>query len=54
MEFMTLTEIASAMYRHNSTATEYAMGVALYKLLDDAQKRQVAETGNKLYSLKAA
>ena len=49
MEFMTITEIASAIYRHNSTATEYAMGLACYKALDASQKADVTARGEALY-----
>lgn len=54
MEFMTITEIASGLYRRNSTAVEYKMALALYAKLDDGQRRDVVAKGEALYGVKRA
>jgi hypothetical protein len=52
LSFMTLSEIAAGMYRHNATATEYAMAVALYKRLPEDQKRLVIQKGEANYIIR--
>lgn len=49
MEFMTITEIASGLYRRNSTATEYAMAKAIFERLADDQKQHVRTIGRQLF-----
>lgn len=47
--FLTIGEIVSGMYRHNSTATEYALALACYKRLTPEVKLEVQRRGEELF-----
>ncbi len=46
---MTISEIASGLYRRNSTKLEYALCLANYKKLDPEQKMDVQRKGQELF-----
>lgn len=47
--FMTITEIASGLYRKNATVMEYSMALAMYNKLDAEQQKDVRQIGFKNY-----